>query len=36
LHAEAVPCAVLVPFGLEEVIADPTMLSRGIHEAGEI
>ena len=42
LRAEAVPCAVPAPFGPAEVIADPTMLSRGVivreehPEAGEI
>jgi len=42
LRAEAVPCAVPAPFGPAEVIADPTMLSRGVivreehYEAGEI
>ena len=42
LRAEAVPCAVPAPFSPAEVIADPTMLSRGViiredhYEAGEI
>jgi len=42
LRAEAVPCAVPAAFAPAEVIADPTMLSRGVivreehHEAGEI
>jgi crotonobetainyl-CoA:carnitine CoA-transferase CaiB-like acyl-CoA transferase len=42
LRAEAVPCAIPAAFTPAEVIADPTMLSRGVivreehHEAGEI
>jgi formyl-CoA transferase len=42
LRAEAVPCAVPASFAPAEVIADPTMLSRGLivreehREAGEI
>jgi hypothetical protein len=30
LHVEAVKCAVRAPFGPAEVIADPTMISRGV------